>query len=530
MNDLSPATVARHACVSARELKAWLNDGGEIALLDVREHGQYGESHLFFAVPLPYSRLEADARRLVPRRATRIVVYDDGMGSVAARAARRLAGLGYSRVFVLEGGTQGWAEAGFQLFAGVNVPSKTFGELAEHTFGTPRISARELSERLARGDNVVVLDGRPVDEYRKMSIPSAICCPNGELALRAERLVSDAQTTIVINCAGRTRSIIGAQNLIDMGIANPVRALENGTQGWYLEDLALDRGADRLYPPPSEAALPRLRRQARAFADAWRVPFVSTAEMEGFRADTGFTTYLCDVRTPEEFSAGTLPGAQSTPGGQLVQATDQYVAARKARLVVFDGEGVRAPVIAARLRQMGWDALVLEEGISAPLAPEPETEPLALPDLPPVPAQDMADLMGTATVLDMRPSMTYRALHLKGAAWTIRPRLDNLAIPSDRPVVLVTESAVVAQLAALDLAERGIRDVRAHLADTEAWLTEGLATEATPGLPPDGDCIDFLFFVHDRHSGNKAAARQYLAWETNLLSQIDADERASFRI
>ena len=43
---LSPAT-----------LKSWLHDGSEIALLDVREHGQYGEAHLFYAVPLPYSRL-----------------------------------------------------------------------------------------------------------------------------------------------------------------------------------------------------------------------------------------------------------------------------------------------------------------------------------------------------------------------------------------------------------------------------------------------------------------------------------------
>lgn len=530
MNDLSPASVAHHACVTAGELKVWLKDGGEIALLDVREHGQYGESHLFFAVPLPYSRLEADVLRLVPRRATRVVVYDDGESGVAARAAHRLAGLGYGRVFVLEGGTRAWAEAGFQLFAGVNVPSKTFGELAEHVFGTPRISALELSQRLARGDDLVVLDGRPVDEYRKMSIPTAICCPNGELALRAERLVRDEKTSIVINCAGRTRSIIGAQNLIDMGIANPVRALENGTQGWVLEDLALDRGAERLYPPPSDAALPRLRQQARAFADAWGVPFVGAADMADFSSDAGVTTYLCDVRTPEEFAAGTLPGAQSTPGGQLIQATDQYVATRKARLVVFDGEGVRAPVIAARLRQMGWDALVLEDGIATPLPPASVSHPPALPALSHVEAVEMARLLTVATVLDVRPSAAYRALHLKGSTWSIRPRLDDLPVPMDRPVVLVAEKAEVAQLAALELAERGIPDIRLHLADAPAWAAAGLPTETTSDEPADEECIDFLFFVHDRHSGNKAAARQYLAWETNLLSQIDADERASFRI
>lgn len=530
MNEMSAAPVAHRASVDARELKSWLADGGEIAILDVREHGRYGEGHLFFSVSAPYSRLEPEARRLVPRRSTRIVVYDGGDEGTAERAARRLTALGYSRVFLLEGGTRGWAEAGFQLFAGVNVPSKTFGELAEITFHTPRISARDLSERMAKGDNLVVLDGRPVEEYRKMSIPTAVCCPNGELALRAGALAPDPATTIVVNCAGRTRSIIGAQTLIDMGTPNPVLALENGTQGWFLEDLALDHGANRLYPPPSEAAIPRLCLQARAFADAWQVPFITTVELARLRADPDFTTYLCDVRTPEEFAAGSLPGAQSTPGGQLVQATDQYVATRMARLVLFDAEGVRAAVIAARLRQMGWNALVLAQGIAASLPPEPAPEPLPLPDLPPVSAREMALLLGAATVLDVRSSTAYRANHLKGASWTIRPRLDALAIRANAPIVLVADNAEVAQLAALDLSERGLADIRLHLADCRAWKAEALPMEATPDLPVDSDCIDFLFFVHDRHSGNKAAARQYLAWETGLLSQIDTDERASFRI
>lgn len=529
MNHMSAAPVAHRARVAAPELKSWLGDGGEIALLDVREHGLYGESHLFFAVNVPYSRLEPEARRLVPRPATRVVVYDGGEGDLAERAAGRLTAAGYSRVFMLDGGTRGWAEAGFQLFAGVNVPSKTFGELAEIVFHTPRISARDLSERLARGDDLVVLDGRPVEEYRKMSIPTAVCCPNGELALRAGALAADSATTIVVNCAGRTRSIIGAQTLIDMGVGNPVFALENGTQGWYLEDFALDRGADRLYPPPPEAALPELRRQARVFADSWNVPFVSADAVAAFRAEAARTTYLCDVRTPEEFAAGSLPGARSTPGGQLVQATDQYLGTRMARVVVFDSEGVRAPVIAARLRQMGWDAMVLAEGVSAPLA-QGVDEPLALPELPVVSVRDLACLDAGAVLLDLRSSSAYRAGHLQGAIWSIRPRLGDIALPVEGPVVLIADDGEVARLAAMDLSERGAVDLRLHLADRAAWAAAGLATEATPDLPADADCIDFLFFVHDRHSGNKAAARQYLAWETNLLAQIDDAERASYRI
>src|SRR5690606_9007519 len=150
--------------IDARTLKGWLHDGGEIALFDVREHGQYGESHLFYGIPLPYSRLELDAPRLAPRRQVRVVVYDDG-GGVAHKAARRLSAMGYGSIHVLEGGTPAWKEAGYQLFAGVNVPSKTFGELAEHAYATPHVTATELKAMLDAGEDVVVLDGRPFSEY-----------------------------------------------------------------------------------------------------------------------------------------------------------------------------------------------------------------------------------------------------------------------------------------------------------------------------------------------------------------------------
>ena len=514
--------------ITPATLKTWLHDGGEIALLDVREHGEYGEAHPFHAIPLPYSRLELDVGRLVPRPATRIVVFDDGTTGVAERAATRLAAMGYAALHVLDGGTAAWQAAGHVLFAGVNVPSKTFGEMVEETYHTPHIGAAELAARQARGDNLVVLDGRPVDEYRKMTIPGSICCPNGELALRIAAIAPDPATTIVVNCAGRTRSIIGAQTLRHFGVPNPVLALENGTQGWYLADLQLDHGADRLYPP-APAALDEARARAARHATRCGVSEVSAKQLATWLADATRSTFLCDVRTPEEFAAGSLPGAQSTPGGQLLQATDQYVGVRGARIVVFDGEGVRAPMIAAWLRQMGWDAHVLADGLAADL-PAPAAAPVpALPVLPAIDAAGLAAMQGKATLIDLRPSMTHRAGHLRGATWAIRPRLDRVAAAPGAPVVLVAAEEGVARLAALDLATRGVVATHWHAGTPAAWRAAGLAVEATPQSPPDSDCIDFLFFVHDRHAGNREAARQYLAWELGLVAQLDAQDRAGWR-
>ena len=82
----------------------------------------------------------------------------DGVGEKAANALQKI---GYTDVMILEGGAPGWAAAGFTLFKGVNVPSKTFGELVEHECMTPSLSADELHLRLERDEPIIVLDGRP---------------------------------------------------------------------------------------------------------------------------------------------------------------------------------------------------------------------------------------------------------------------------------------------------------------------------------------------------------------------------------
>src|SRR3984893_15514306 len=216
--------------VSPRALKAMLADGGELALLDVREELLFSRGHLLHARSLPLSRLELRIRALVPRRATRIVLVDDGDG-LAQRAAGTLERLGYTDVGHLDGGLASWTAEGFEPFSGINVPSKAFGEFVEHADATPNIGAEELEKLLRGRANVVVLDSRPFDEYSRMSIPTGIDVPGAELVLRVRDLAPSADTAVVVNCAGRTRSIIGAQSLINAGVPNKVVALRNGTMG-----------------------------------------------------------------------------------------------------------------------------------------------------------------------------------------------------------------------------------------------------------------------------------------------------------
>jgi rhodanese-related sulfurtransferase len=520
------------ADVDAATLKAWLSDGSEIAVLDTREHGQYGMGHLFFAVPLPYSRFELGLPLLVPNPAVRLVLTDDGDG-LAARAAARAEELGYSQVHVLKGGADAWRQAGYTLYAGVNVPSKTFGELVEHERHTPRVTAQALQAMRDAGENFVIVDGRPFAEYHKMNIPGGICCPNGELALRIRDIVPDPATPIVVNCAGRTRSIIGAQLLIDFGVPNPVYALENGTQGWTLAGLQLEHGASRRYSGQIHARdAAGLAARARALAERRGVGYVAPGVAHGWLADKSRTTFFLDVRTEEEVAANGLPGFGRAPGGQLIQATDQWVGVKGARLVLVDEELVRAPVVASWLRQLGHETYVLAGGIAAAGAYSWRRRgPPSLDPLPPITAAELAEALkgGAAQVIDLRASMAFRNGHSPQAKWSIRPRVAAAAVPKT-PIVLIADEPPVAALAARDLSEAGHEDIRLLAGGQGAWCAAGLPVVATPDLPAEADCIDFLFFTHGRHDGNPEAARQYLAWETGLVGQLDAQERGVFRV
>ncbi|HTP91777.1 MAG TPA: rhodanese-like domain-containing protein, partial [Xanthobacteraceae bacterium] len=221
-----------------------LGDGCELALVDVREELIFSQRHLLPARSIPLSRFELKFAQLVPRRGTRVVLCDDNDG-LARRAAAILARNGYANVSILDGGVAGWEAAGFELFSGVNVPSKAFGEFVEHGSHTPSIAADELETLLRQRADLVVLDSRPFDEYSRVSIPTATNVPGAELVLRVRDLAPSPDTLVVVNCAGRTRSIIGAQSLINAGLPNKVVALRNGTMGWSLAGFGCESGKDR---------------------------------------------------------------------------------------------------------------------------------------------------------------------------------------------------------------------------------------------------------------------------------------------
>ncbi|MFC0306568.1 rhodanese-like domain-containing protein [Rhizorhabdus histidinilytica] len=355
MTAITPQAI-RHALLTRQE----------IALLDVRDEHDFAQGHPLFAAQLPVDRIAIEAVARFPRKDVPIVLYDDGGGlAEAARAIFRE--LGYGEVGLLEGGLGGWRAAGYELFEDVNSYSKAFGELVEHRRHTPSLPAEDVQALIDEKADIAILDARRFDEYATMNIPTGTSVPGAELVLRAPVVAPDPDTTIIVNCAGRTRSIIGAQSLINAGLPNRVVALRNGTIGWTLAGQTLEIGQARRGPEADPHGAAEARRRAREVAYRAGVKRIDPDGLAALAADPRRTLYRFDVRQPDAYVAGHVPGFRNAPGGQLVQEIDHYAPVRGARVVLADDLGSRADMSASWLAQMGWEVYVLDGGFEGPL-------------------------------------------------------------------------------------------------------------------------------------------------------------------
>ena len=507
---------------------------GEYAVVDVRGERAFSDGHLMHAISVPLGRLEVMIGDLAPRLTTPIYLTDGSEG-FAEKAATRLEAVGYTDVNILEGGTKGWGDAEYEVYGGFNVPSKAFGEFVEHHFGTPSVSAEELKAMMDGGEKMVIVDSRPMDEYNVMNIPSASCCPGGELVYRAHELAPDADTTIVVNCAGRTRSIIGAQSLINAGIENKVVALQNGTMGWHLSGFQLEHGNAKLAGMElSDAAIAKAKTRAADVARRFQVTEVDGATFDGWMGDSDRTTFLLDVRHPHEYEAGHLPGSISAPGGQLVQATDRYAGVRGARLVlVDDGNLVRATMAAHWLTQMHWDVYVLAGGLpdTGLEAGKRPLQPLGMPTVSTVSVEDAkAKLAAGWVTVDVATSRDYRLGHIPDAWWTTRARLDAAAgkLPEAAGYLATSEDGVVAAYAASELAALTGKPTAALDRGTAAWKAAGGAMQDGETHHAD-EADDVWLKPYERKGVVEDFMKEYLTWEIDLIKQVERDDLVSFR-
>jgi rhodanese-related sulfurtransferase len=517
--------------ITATELEALRERGETHALLDLRERGAYERGHIFRATPLPRRLLEFRLPGLVTGRATPLVLCD-GDGVISELAAPTLTAMGYADVRLLQGGLDGWRTAGRPLVQGLNVPSKVFGEQMLHVNKTPQIGPHELQRRLEAGEELVIVDSRTPEEYHRGCIPGSVSVPGGELVLRIAELVKAPDQTIVVHCGGRTRSYIGAESVRRLGLPNPVLALENGTMGWQLAGLPLERGATRWAPPISERGRSLAAPLAARVAAEEAIALVGAPELRALWAGRHAANLnILDVRTADEYTAGHVAGAVWAPGGQVVQATDEYVAVRTARIALVCDTGSRSVMTASWLRRMGFPNLaVLEGGLPAWRAAGGPIETGQAPPPPwgleaaraavitvSAPALD-AELRGPQAplVLDVDQSDVHARAHVPGAAWICRGRLElriaATGAARSAPIVVTCGDGLASTLAGATLTGLGYGAVRVLEGGLRAWRAAGFPVEEGAARLLD-EADDVVLKPYER---GRKAMEDYLRWEELL--------------
>jgi rhodanese-related sulfurtransferase len=509
-------------------LQARLAGRSPFALIDVREAGEYNSSHIAGATPMPRRMLESSMPHAVPFKGTPVVVCDDD-GRRARLAAATLERLGYRDVSVLDGGINRWVTDGFGTEWGTNVPSKDFGERVEVEHHVPEIEAKDLAERIQRGEKFVILDTRTPEEFRRFCIPGGRSVPGGELALRITDIVKDAgkDTTIIVNCAGRTRSIIGTRVLQRMGI--PALGLKNGTAGWMLAGHTLESGADRV-------ALPEPSPQGIAAAEAYAAKVgaedgVRTLDLAGVRSmiERGQreSVYLVDVRTREEYTAGHIAGFRWFPGGQAVQRSDELAVVKRAPIVFACDRMARATLIGSWYRQMGHDEVYAFAGGTTAWVAAGNALERGAPDEAPAgyeAARKAATLVAPTALQSSAPpavifvdtSQDFARGHVPGSRWVPRGWMEiwigEMVPAKDTPIAVTCVDGRASALAAATLKELGYSRVSVLDGGMEAWRAAGLPVErglAGVMVAP----TDVLLAGPDR---NFADMQNYLRWEEAL--------------
>ena len=514
--------------ISCEELAGLMASEQLFAVFDVRERGEYNECQIPNTTSLPRSQVEFRIAELVSDRKVPVVVYDEG-DARAPLARATLARLGYEHISILDGGLSAWQSQGRPTVSGVNVPSKAFGERVHHERNVPDLAPEELKSLQDRSTDLVVLDVRTPEEYGRFCIPGGINVPGGDLILWAEELKQRKETNVIVNCAGRTRSIIGAATLRRLGLTN-VRALRNGTMGWVLAGFELERKPERPTPPAPATSLEAATALARRIAEEESISWISSLELTR-TLETKSMSYLIDVRAEGEFASGHVPGSINLPGGQAVQRADDFIAVRNAHIVFISNESARAVMAAYWYRQMGFSHVAaLQGGLRAwtesggkieggsrrnePIGFEAAQQAVRVVE-PRTVEGKMRD--PSVLLLDVGTSLDFESAHLPWAKWISRGwldlRLPELYADRNQPIIIICPDGRQSILAALTLGELGYGDVMVLGGGVCAWSAAGFPTEQGAGgcLLERNDVV-----LSPSIRGTKEDMQRYLDWELKL--------------
>ena len=515
--------------VTIDELVAALGGEHPPAMLDVRDLIESECGHIPGATILPRRRIEFRIEALVRDRATPLIVVDSGEDIAdgardprAALACDTLAALGYRHVAALDGGVAAWRHAGLPIVSGTQVSSKAFGRRIGDLERVPSVDVETLRRWLDEGRRVALCDVRGADEHTEGCIPGAVSLPGFEIVSHALDMAAEADV-IVLCSSARTRSLIVARTLIDLGLSDVV-TLDGGALAWTLAGHELEVGSRRRRVKPSTPARQFAELGSARLAKHFGVARIESAELAALLYATSGNFNAFDLRNLGSHVVAHVPRSVSVSNDALIVRHDELIAVRDAPVVLIDDDPVRALLTGVWLRRLGLPCVQeLAGGFAAwTTSGRPASTVAEMPlgwgeasaVTPGLGVDDVSRWLAAyapAHVLHVDTSASYRRGHLPGAQWLPRgwlePRIARVAPSLDEALLLTCTDGAQSAFAAATLRQRGYVHVAWLQGGTRLWTAAGRALETSP-LPPHDD--DEMLPPARR---DPQAMRDYLDWE-----------------
>ena len=313
-------------------------------LIDCRERRDYVDGHWFGSTNIPLSILPTRLPFLCPYKDFPIhfLHWGDAASSVALRYLEKLEYQNITPHSVTQpiGPVVGYVQGEYAW-------SKAFGEVVARQSDILEVTPQEY---VTDYQHAQLVDVRPTGEYNRFTLPNSINLPNSLLLANMERLGNHADL-VLLHCAGRTRSIIGAHTIKAAGYSGDFGIFRGGTQAWELDGFAREHGANRTMAENIEST-----EFVANFLNRCHIPsaHIQPTGIAAF-VETNSDHLIFDVS--DDAANGILVAANiiKISGTNLVQQTDRSIARYHLPILLFDcRSGSRAAFAAYWLSRMGF--------------------------------------------------------------------------------------------------------------------------------------------------------------------------------
>jgi len=222
-----------------------------------------------------------------------------------------------------------WFAVGVLMFCGVNVSAEGAAE-----YGL--IDTEKLKKYLDAGIEMTVIDARNPEEYEEVHIRGAINLPQKKFDEQLDKLPADKGARIVFYCNGVKcgKSKKSAKRAMELGYTN-VFVYAEGMPVWEEKGLPIYAGPN--------------------YEERIETTKISPADLDALIKSGADTFQLVDVRDPEEFAEGRIPGAINIP--VAIFASQSEVLDKKKRIIVYCNSGGRSYNAYRKLMKLGYEEI-----------------------------------------------------------------------------------------------------------------------------------------------------------------------------